>query len=72
MKFFALVAAAASLSACSAMPVQRAGFSPADPNAPVPYLRYIPVTAGTRHFVPVEPKPWIESNQAVGPQAGAQ
>jgi len=68
MKFLALVAAAISLSACTVVSVQRSDLDPADPKAAVPPVRYQPVAANTRYFVPVEPKDWTSRNAAVGPK----
>jgi hypothetical protein len=59
------------LSACSSpLPVLEAGSRAADPNVPVKRVRYVPVTAGTRDYQPVEPKPWTEQRrEAPKPEA---
>ena len=57
------------LSACSsALPVLEAGSRAGDPDVPVPHVRYIPVTAGTRDYQPVEPKPWAEQRGEAAPE----
>jgi hypothetical protein len=68
MKPIALAAIAAILSACSAPPVIMSGTDPSDPAAPVPSIEYVPVTAGTNEYRPVEPKPWVEQNERVAPK----
>jgi hypothetical protein len=42
----------------------------ADPNVPVPAVRYRSVTAPYTRQRPVEPLPWRERNRSVAPQAG--
>jgi hypothetical protein len=67
MRVFIIVAALALLQACAPLAV----FSdpdPADPRAPVPRQTYVPVTSGTKHYAPAEPKPWAETNQGVAPK----
>jgi hypothetical protein len=56
------------LSACAAPPRLAVGPDPTNPTAPVPHLRYTPVTAGTVDFRPVDPKPWVERNDGVAPR----
>jgi hypothetical protein len=57
------------LSACSSpVPVLEAGSKSADPNVSVPRVRYIPVTAGTRDYRPVGPKPWTEQGSQATPK----
>lgn len=68
MKSVLLTAVAVILSACSGPPLIEAGPSPSDASAWVPAQRYVPVTAGTIDYRPVEPKPWIERNERVAPQ----
>ncbi len=59
------------LSACSSpVPVLKTDSRAADPKVPVPRVRYVPVTAGTRDYQPVEPKPWTEQHgEAPEPEA---
>jgi hypothetical protein len=44
----------------------------ADPRARVPPSRYVPVTAGTRMFLPVEPLPWQDLNRKAAPRRSGQ
>ena len=72
MKTVILTAVAVVVSACSTLPVLGVGADPSDPTASVPRLRYVPVTAGTIDFRPVDPKPWIERNDGVAPKTEGQ
>ncbi|MFD2029133.1 hypothetical protein ACFSKM_00070 [Ancylobacter dichloromethanicus] len=67
-----LTAAAVILSACSGPPAIEAGLSPSDAGSWVPAQRYVPVTAGTVDYQPVDPKPWIERNERVAPTQGSE
>ncbi|HXF52760.1 MAG TPA: hypothetical protein VNK52_01430 [Hyphomicrobiaceae bacterium] len=42
--------------------------SPADPDAPVPFAPYRPLTEGTLSFRPVTPKGWEQLNREVAPR----
>lgn len=68
MKPITLAAAAVILAACSTPPAILSGTDPSDPAAPVPRVDYVPVTAGTAEYRPVEPKPWVEQNERVAPR----
>jgi len=70
MRFIVVVATSVALSGCAEFPVLQAGADPADPAARVPPTRYVPVSAGTIDYRPVEPKSWIEQNQRVAPRMG--
>lgn len=72
MKPVLLTALAVILSACSGPPTIEAGHDPADANAWAPSLRYVPVTAGTIDYRPVDPKPWTERNERVAPKTGSE
>ena len=72
MKIVLLTALAVTLSACSKLPVVAVGADPTSPQAAVPRTRYVPVTAGTVDFRPVEPKPWVEQNSNVAPKTEGQ
>ncbi len=72
MKLLTLVAVAAILSACSQLPDLQTGYAPYDADAPQGPARYSPVLAGTVTYAPVEPVPWVETNERVAPKAGAQ
>jgi hypothetical protein len=72
MKPVLLTALAAILSACSGPPAIEAGRDPADANAWAPSSRYVPVTAGTVDYRPVDPKPWTERNERVAPKTGSE
>jgi hypothetical protein len=66
-----IVAALVALLAggCTAVPPPP-HLAAADPNAPVPAVRYSAVTAPYTRQRPVEPLPWRERNERVAPQAG--
>lgn len=66
-----LAALAAVLSACAPIALV-SNPDPADPAAPIPSQRYVPVTAGTHTYQPAEPKPWIETNKSVTPRREGQ
>ena len=72
MKIVLLTALAVTLSACAKLPVVAVGADPTNPRAAVPRTRYVPVTAGTVDFRPVEPKPWVEQNGNVAPKTEGQ
>ncbi|RCS21516.1 hypothetical protein DUT91_23560 [Phyllobacterium salinisoli] len=72
MKPILLAAAAVILSACSRPPVLSAGADPSDASSPALATRYVPVTAGTADYRPVDPKPWIERNENVAPKTRAE
>lgn len=65
MKFFVLMTLVL-LGACS-RPVLNVGLDPSDPAAPVPAVKYVPLTSET-DYTPVGPKPWIEQNTGVAPR----
>lgn len=69
MNYLPLAALAVLLTACSVNvpPDIISDTDPSSPTAPVKPVRYVPVTAGTVDYRPVEPKPWIEQNQQVAP-----
>jgi hypothetical protein len=72
MKSILIIAAAALLTGCSDPPDFDASGGPADPGSRVPAQRYVPVTAGTIDYKPVEPQPWKERNQEVAPKPEQQ
>ncbi|GAA2872658.1 hypothetical protein GGQ99_000860 [Aminobacter niigataensis] len=72
MKFLALAAAAAFLSACYAYPDIEPGYAPADADAPLGSARYMSVFAGSANYVPVKPRPWAEINERVAPKPEVQ
>jgi len=72
MRFVLLAAAAVSLSACASPPPNLVRLDPSNPDVPVRPSRYVPVTAGTVDYRPVEPKPWPQQNQEVAPEARGQ
>lgn len=45
-----------------------AAASPDDPGARLPKAGYVPITAGTRSYRPVEPLPWGQVNRRVMPK----
>ena len=72
MKPVLLMAAAVILSACSGPPAIESAANPSDAGSPVPTLRYVPVTAGTVDYRPVDPRPWTERNERVAPKTGGE
>ncbi|MGA0564798.1 hypothetical protein ACO2RV_20305 [Ancylobacter sp. VNQ12] len=72
MKPVLLTALAVILSACSGPPDIETAAHPSDASVPVPALRYVPVTAGTVDYRPVDPKPWTERNERVAPKTGSE
>lgn len=72
MKSVLLMATSVVLSACSSLPNIQPGADPADAYAPALRSRYVPVTAGTVDYRPVEPKPWTEQNDGVAPKTGSK
>lgn len=64
-----LIATGLSLTACatSAQPPHTRS-NPADPDAPVSAAPYISTISGYESQRPVEPKPWLEQNQAITPE----
>lgn len=72
MKPVLLTATAVILSACAGPPAIEAGANPSDANSRVPATRYVPVTAGTVEYRPVDPKPWTERNERVAPKTGSE
>lgn len=70
MNFLLLAAAAVVLAACAPSPLPDivSGADPSTSSAPVKPVGYVPVTAGTVDYRPVEPKPWTEQNQEVAPK----
>jgi hypothetical protein len=72
MKSLLLMAMAVILSACSGPPAIEVGPNPSDAHARVPSSRYVPVTAGTVDYRPVDPKPWTERNERVAPGTGGK
>ena len=66
-----IVAALAALMAggCTVVPPASV-LAAADPDSPVPAVRYSSVTAPYTRQRPVEPLPWRERNERVAPQAG--
>lgn len=73
MKSILMIAAAALLAGCSSPSdfFDTSG-SPADPSSSVPAQRYVPVTAGTIDYKPVDPQPWKERNEKVAPKKEQQ
>jgi hypothetical protein len=69
MQMLVLTALAIILTACSAPPDITVGEDPSDPAAPVPSIRYVPVTDGTVDLRPAEPRPWRGTNGSVAPQS---
>lgn len=70
MKTTVLAAAAIGLAGCaSPLPTPQTGADPADPTVSVSAPVYVPVTAGTADYRPVEPKPWRDLNDRVAPGA---
>lgn len=67
MKPTYFAAVAIFLSACSGSPILTSGLDASNPASPVPPVEYVPVTAGTVDYRPVEPKPWVEQNDRVAP-----
>lgn len=67
MRTSLVVALAAGVSACAAEPPGASTVVAADPNAPVPVVRYVPVMTGTVDYRPVDPRPWGEMNKRVAP-----
>lgn len=72
MKPILLTAIAVILSACSRPPVIGSGADPSDAPSRIPTMRHMPVLAGTADYRPVDPKPWIESNERVAPKTGSE
>ncbi len=72
MKSVLLAAAAVILSACASPAPNLVELDPSNPDAPVRPSRYVPVTAGTLDYRPVEPKSWLRQNQEVAPKAEGQ
>ncbi len=69
MKTSLLAAAAVALAGCaSPLPALQTGPDPADGAAPVAGSVYVPVTAGTADYRPVEPKSWLDMNDRVAPR----
>jgi uncharacterized lipoprotein YajG len=67
-----ITAAVALLAGCSSPPDYNASGGPADPGSRVPAQRYVPVTAGTVDYRPVDPLPWKERNEKVAPKKEEQ
>jgi hypothetical protein len=64
-----LAAAAITLAGCAdPLPTLQTGPDPADATTPVAAPVYVPVTAGTADYRPVEPKPWLDMNERVAPR----
>lgn len=72
MKILSLVATAAMLGACAPQPPGAEVVAAANPTAAVPPVAYVPVTAGTADYRPVEPKPWGDVNQRVAPEGSEE
>jgi hypothetical protein len=74
MKPLMIMALTMMLSACSSpVTVLRAGSLAADPDVPVPPVRYVPVTAGAQVYQPVEPKPWAgQRGETTPPPEGSE
>jgi hypothetical protein len=73
MKSILMIGAAALLTGCSSPSdfIDTSG-GPADVRSRVPAQRYVPVTAGTIDYKPVEPQPWKERNEKVAPEKEQQ
>lgn len=70
MKILLFVVAGIMLAGCGTpLPSVHAGPDPADAAVAVPMPAYVPVTAGTADYRPVEPKAWRELNERVAPGA---
>ena len=72
MKSIPMIAAAALLAGCSSPPDFNSAGGAADPGARVRAQRYVPVTAGTVDYKPVDPLPWKERNENVAPKKEQQ
>ncbi len=61
----------ALLAGCASapLPVIQSGADPTDPDQTTSQPQYVPVTAGTVDYRPVQPKPWLEQNERVTPGA---
>jgi len=69
MKISVLSVSALVLGGCaSALPAPFVGPNPADSTAPVAAPTYVPVTAGTVDYRPVEPAAWRSLNERVAPR----
>ncbi len=68
MKILAAFLVAMPLAACAPMAETYSALEAADPNAPHRRSSPSSVTAGTRDFQPVQPRPWTDANKSVAPQ----
>jgi hypothetical protein len=68
----AAIGCALTLAGCDGapLPVITSGPDAADPRTAGRAATYTPVTAGTVHHQPVEPKSWRDMNERVAPRAG--
>jgi hypothetical protein len=65
MRPIALAAIAVTLSACTTQSVQHSVLIVADPKAMSSSRPYRSIANETTNYQPVEPRPWVESNQSV-------
>ena len=72
MKPVAISALVIMLSACSTPSMTLSALAPADPDSRSAPRPYVSVTSGTVNYQPVEPRPWIQSNQGVSPEGEAE
>lgn len=72
MRTVIVVAVAGLLSACTSLPVVQTGLDPSNPNVRVRPPRSAPVFAGSIAYRPIEPKGWVDINNAIKSGKGTE